>query len=150
MSVTDKDTGWKKFKKEVATLQGSRLVVGVIGKRASSKIDGDTTLADIASWNEFGTSTIPARSFLRSTFDENQYFYPFTKKLVLSMVNGSRDADTVLRIIGAKVKNEVVKKINTLKEPPNAQATIKAKGSSNPLVDTGRLKQSIEFTVEKK
>ena len=35
-------------------------------------------------------------------------------------------------------------------DPPNAESTIKAKGSSTPLVDDGTLRQSITYVIDEK
>lgn len=151
MSVKDTDKGWDAFKAEMAQLAGSTIRVGVLGNDAKSKTPGDdATLAEIATFNEFGTSTIPARSFMRSTFDENGYYAPFTTKVLKSVVAGRTSAANALQIVGLKIQSDVQKKIVALKSPPNAPATIAKKGSSNPLIDTGRLRQSITYEVDKK
>ena len=49
--------------------------------------------------------------------------------------------------LGEKVVADVQRKIVALKDPPNAPSTIAKKGSANPLIDTGRLRQSIDFEV---
>ena len=33
---------------------------------------------------------------------------------------------------------------------PNAESTIKKKGSSKPLVDTGRMRKSVNYVIQKK
>ena len=44
-------------------------------------------------------------------------------------------------------RNAVVRKINKGPFTPNAPATVKRKGSSQPLIDTGNLRKSITFVI---
>jgi hypothetical protein len=46
-------------------------------------------------------------------------------------------------------QNDVRKAIRDLDSPPNAESTIKAKGSSNPLIDTGQMINSIRWEYVK-
>ncbi len=52
--------------------------------------------------------------------------------------------------IGLKLENAIRQKILSNVPPPNDPATIKAKGSSHTLIDTGTLLDSISHTVESK
>jgi len=115
------------------------------------------TLAEIAWWNEFGTSvksgrsggeiiTIPERPFLRSTMKENKNLYfRLMKSLIQKMLLLEIKIDRAEKILGTKVQSDIRKKITSLKMPPNAPSTVEKKGSSNPLIDTGALRQHINW-----
>lgn len=96
------------------------------------------------------TITIPARSYVRSTMDENQERYHETSKQLLGrMVDGDMNKNRALEIMGQLIEGDIKRKIVTLRNPPNAPATVRAKkGEDNPLVNTGLLGGSIRFVVK--
>ncbi|UYE94753.1 putative neck protein [Klebsiella phage SBP] len=53
----------------------------------------------------------------------------------------------VLEQMGSLAVGAVQQYMTDLKEPPNAKSTIKQKGSSNPLIDTGALRASVTYKV---
>lgn len=111
---------------------------------------GDATVAQIGFWNEFGTTTIPERSFIRSTIQkEKKNIIALQRKLWKQIVSGKMKIDTGLGLLGEFMADAIRKKIVSLSSPANKPATIAAKGSSNPLIDTGQLKNSISFEVNK-
>ena len=63
------------------------------------------------------------------------------------MVVDSRLAE----VVGMTAQNAIQRQIETSESwaEPNAESTIEAKGSSGPLRDTGLLKNSITYKVEK-
>lgn len=102
-------------------------------------------LVQIGAWNEFGNSKIPERSFLRSTTDEQRVNLERLKeKVYTDILYGIRTPKEALSVVGEFLTGKVKRKIQTLKVPQNAPSTIKNKGSSNPLIDTGQMVQSIQ------
>ena len=123
------------------------ILVGV-PKDAQPYPEDGTSTAMVAAVHEFGSGSIPERSFLRSTFDEQQKKYiKMASKLFKKAVDGKITAEQIADLIGLEAAADVVDKINAIQTPPNSDATILRKGSSNPLVDTGHLKQSIRHEV---
>lgn len=121
--------------------------VGVID--AGSHVDSDLTVASIADINEFGLG-VPERSFMRSTTKEQKKnIVSLQKKLLVKIQNGEMDVETALGLIGEFTADKISQKIVSLRTPPNAPETIARKGSSNPLVDTGQLKNSITYEVNR-
>lgn len=109
------------------------------------------TLGDVAVINEFGAPDhhIPERSFIRSTFDEKSKEWSQKMKEYKKLINKDKmTLEKALSEIGEQIRGDIIDKIINLDTPPNAQSTIRAKGSSNPLVDTGQLKGSIKYRVE--
>lgn len=132
----------KRFKK------GKTVDVGIID--AGKKTGVDATVAEIGFYNEFGTSKIPERSFIRSTLlDKKKEIKGFTKKLFSKVLKGEITTEKGLGLIGIFVADEIKKKIVAIKTPENKPETIMRKGSSNPLIDTGQLKNSIIHKVNK-
>lgn len=109
----------------------------------------DQPLAAIAAIHEFGLGGMPQRSFLRSAFDENK---PMINKMGDHIVNSAIkgiSTETALDQLGNVVQGMVQKKIVDGPFVPNSPATIKRKKSSRPLIDTGHLRQSILYVIEK-
>ncbi len=92
--------------------------------------------------------TIPERSFIRSTFDErNAEWSRFFDDQLQLLIAGRLTADQVFDRLGQKMVADVQDKIRKISSPANAAITRENKGSSNPLVDTGRLSQAISYKV---
>lgn len=95
--------------------------------------------------------TIPERSFLRSTFDEkNRDWYKKASALAAALITGHISAATVFGQMGNVLEGDVKAKITDGPFTPNAPATIRQKGSARPLIDTGRMRQSIRYVVRKR
>jgi len=92
---------------------------------------------------------IPERSFIRSTIDENVEEYGrIIAALMAQWATLKRDRASVYKVIGMKITADIRNKTITLKDPPNAASTIRRKGSSNPLRDSGRLGNSVDYIVK--
>jgi len=122
--------------------------VGIIdpGKHEGSEFN----TAEIGFVHEFGAGPVPERSFMRSTLhEERKDILSLTGKLLKKVVSGKMQQSQALGLIGIDVADKISQKIVKLKAPPNKPGTIDKKGSSNPLVDTGQLKNSITWRVNK-
>jgi hypothetical protein len=128
------------------------LKVGILmGTGVHPESKTGATIAEIAFWNEFGTheetiEAIPARPFLRTGIRDARD--TITKIISLGfkqMALGNMTADTLNKLIGEAAVAAIQNKITSLSSPPNASSTIRAKGSSNPLIDTGAMKQHITW-----
>ena len=148
-SITDKDTGYGNFLAQFQAMHGFAVTVGIHQEDDYQPGTGASVL-EYATFNEFGTSTIPARPFLTSTADEQKEAWAkLSGKLMGRVVEGKIMPRTAMELLGIKAQSDVRRKITTLREPPNTAATIARKGSSNPLIDTGTMRQLITYNVEK-
>jgi hypothetical protein len=156
--VIDRDRGWRKKRANAESVKGAHVKVGVIAalgekpkeERGPSDIPqkADVTVAEVAFWNEFGTKRVPARSFIRSTHDESrQKIARMKARLAKLIIDGKMDVKRALGILGEWMKARQIRKIDRLRTPPNEPSTIRQKKSSNPLVDLGQLKQSIDYEI---
>jgi hypothetical protein len=152
VTVKDIDKGWKKITNEISKKKPTSVSVGVIGKHAQSVHAGSTdefpiTIADVASWNEFGVG-VPERSFLRSTIDmfratiQERLENDFAK-----MVAGKLTKADVLERAGLFIQGLIQERIAAGIEPENSPVTIERKGSATPLIDKGQLRASISYEV---
>lgn len=94
---------------------------------------------------------IPARSYIRTTVDEQAEKYAQASEgLTRQLIDGNIDKFRLLSIMGQMIEADIKKKMTDRRDPPNAPSTIRRKGSSNPLIDTGLLRSSIRFVVKSK
>lgn len=163
VTVTDTDHGYAQLLARIYGAAKTKPVVRVgilsqdadtayVRKADRSATDGTeaaVTLLQVAIFNEFGTSTIPARSFLRAWFDENREV--IREKFVIlmrSVITGDRTKEQILDLIGMWAVGQIQLRIAAGVGPANAESTVRQKGSSTPLIDTGLMRASISFVVE--
>ena len=156
--VEDKDLGLNRIIRTLnKDLDGVVVKVGVQAKdkavrrgKGGSIRNTDQPLAVIAAIHEFGLGDMPQRSFLRSAYDEN---LPVIDKMIQRVANGvvfGLGTNAALNQLGNVVQGMVQRKIVDGPFVPNSPATIKRKKSSKPLIDTGHLRQSIRYVIERK
>lgn len=153
-SFTVDDAAWKAMLERLDGLEELRVRVGVLSSKGggAKHPSGDITILHLAAIHEFGSpaANIPERSFIRRTFWTSGVWLPaFQARLAKGIITGKLTAALALEILGQKCVGEVQKTIKGGEPipPPLRPATIARKGSSRPLVDTGRLVQSIAYEV---
>lgn len=174
-NLTVKDNGWKRLMKLGDALAEAPFVkVGVLGrndsrgpaKRVGAKTElvvtkhGATWRApraeasdvvgnvELAVIHEFGLG-VPRRSFLRGTMARlGPDWTVLLERLARLLVAGKIDVSKALTILGLRAANDVKATIQqSTGLAPLDPATIRAKGSSKPLIDTGRLLGSVDFEI---
>jgi len=143
--LKDTDHGWKARLKGLLALKApAHIDVGILDT-GEAEADG-TSVLDVALWNEFGTATIPERSFIRAWFDEAEPALreDFTK-LMQGVAAGKRTRAEVLDLMGQRMVGQVQARMSAGIPPPNKPATVRRKGSSTPLIDTGVLRSSVTY-----
>lgn len=150
MSVTIKQSNPDWFKKLIKRYSGdNEIAVGfpVGSESAGLSYPGGQKVVDVAAMNEFGIG-VPERSFLRAGGRE---FVETSKSLfekaVIKINEGGSNIEDESEKIGLKASAFIKQKIVDLKDPPNSEETVRRKGSSNPLVDTGLMRQSVTHVV---
>lgn len=150
MTVIVNDTKWREIAAKVAKIGQYVAKVGIVGPNATQEENG-TSLVEIAAVNEFGSrdGTIPERSFIRSTFErQRRAVGKICERLARQIVTKGMDVSQAMSLLGAWGASEVRKTITGGHiSPPNAPATLAAKGSSKPLIDTGQLVAGITYEV---
>ena len=108
-----------------------------------------TRVVDVAVGNEYGTDNVPARPFLSlSSADINNQCAPILEQSVVALNNNNtQQYDQLLDAAGSVAAGIVKQQITDLRSPPNAQSTIERKGSSNPLIDTGLMRQTVTYKM---
>lgn len=169
-----KDTRNYSLREKLEKLNGKKVKVGIVG-------ESDSKLLTYAAANEYGANiaipedgrmrrklhsigihvkaetthiVIPERSYVRSTFDNKNYYQELRKKLqnpFEEVLNNKREPETLLDLIGLQYVANVRRTIKDMKEPENHPVTAKIKngkgGKKGILVDSGRLVRSIAYEV---
>jgi hypothetical protein len=124
-------------------IDNAKLSVGILG-------DADSEILLRANVNEFGSPTrnIPERSFIRGAIDKyGKDIGDFSENLIIRYIDGKITFDACMNTIGEYVVGKIQRYMVDLRTPPNAESTIEQKGSSNPLIDTGQLLDSVSYKV---
>jgi hypothetical protein len=103
-----------------------------------------------AVWNNFGTSRgIPERPFMQNSVRANQGKYrQALKTSAAKILRGESSLQIVMQKLGVVGQGDIQAEITALMTPPNAPSTIRQKGSSKPLIDTGEMRSAVTFQVE--
>lgn len=167
---TDKDKGWTKFMTQFRVNSGE--TAGFVGYlrssgdykneamrtkeakklRTSVKPPEPITMAQLAAVHEMGSSdgTIPQRSFIGSAIDEHsKELMRLTKKATNKVIDGDMSKGQAIGLLCQKVADWIVAKIDSNVPPPLEDATIKRKGSTKTLVDTGQLKGAVDWEIKR-
>jgi hypothetical protein len=92
---------------------------------------------------------IPERAFLRNGHDENIERVLDQSELYLKeLLDGRKTPQQYLDAVGQQLTTAIKTYARDLSSPPNSNITQEAKGSSNPLVDTGEMIEGITFRTE--
>lgn len=139
----------KKLKKELEKLNNIEVCAGF--QRGKATEDDGTDVCDIAAWNEFGTVNIPSRPFIRDAIDnKGGEVAQLLQQEMAALVNGQSTVENLCKKTGLKMKDIIQKSITDGNFAPNAASTIAKKGSSHPLIDTGRMRQSVLYVTREK
>ena len=128
-----------KILKDITSLDGTVVSAGVMDSKNATK----------AAINEYGTSKIPQRPFIRTaTSRYGKSWGSKSAKAVQSVMKGM-PISQVTELVGMQMKSDISSTLTNGPWTPNSVVTIAKKGSSRPLIDTGELRASITYKVKK-
>lgn len=138
------------FLKNMKGIKGSFVTIG-FHDGAGSYADG-TSVIQVALWNEFGTETIPERSFIRSTvYGHESQINSWREELISQIMEGKCTVRHALETIGFRLRELMKNKIGSNVPPPNSESTTEHKRregvAPRTLVETGLMQRSVEFYV---
>ena len=125
--------------------------VGILGSKKAK--DDEVTVAYYGSVHEFGDpeQKIPMRSWLREPLKVRfpKYLEEHLADIVKYIMEGRKEE--ALENFGQEARNICIDAFKTHgvdgEWAPNSEETIARKGVDNPLIDTGNLRQSIDYKV---
>ena len=104
-----------------------------------------TPVAQVAFWNEYGTASSPPRPFFRNMVQVKSKTWG--DGVATALKNNDNDVDKAFGLAGEGIKGQLVESINEFSSPSNAQKTIDKKGFDKALIDTGHMRNSVDFEV---
>ena len=149
----DTDKGMEKIMAEITALSELGVKVGIL--EGSKNVNG-TSIAEYATYNEYGVPgknqiwNIPPRPFIRGYLDKRSEKINSEKIGIFRQVSdGKMDAKTAIEDLGQKTKEGIKNYIKTSANfEPNKESTKnKKEGRSRPLVDTGALRDAVDYEV---
>jgi hypothetical protein len=104
------------------------------------------SVAQVAFWNEFGTTRAPPRPFFRRMIaaQSPQWGAQLGKIAKASGYDSKRTLD----LMGENIKGELVKSIVDFTTPALSPNTIRRKGFDKPLIDTGVMQRAVDHEVK--
>lgn len=137
VSIETEVTGEIDFNGMISRLKaidGQEVSAGLFGGFAAKK----------ATWNEYGTSRMPARPFLRNTlYEREREWGVFLGPKLIAVLDGA-NVD-VVAMLGPQMVKSIRSTINAGNFAPLAASTIAKKGHSKPLIDTGDMYGAISW-----
>lgn len=133
------------IQKELEKFTDSGFVtVGIHEDKNQQGRDAGISNASLGAAHHYGVG-VPKRPFLDVgvATAEREYL-----AILKKAVEKGQTLQEALDAIGVTAAFAVQQFMTDLKSPPNDPATIKRKGSSNPLIDTGALRQSISSKTQ--
>lgn len=136
-----------------------------VGWFTDQKYNSNTSIAQVARWNEYGTKAgIPERPFMRKTIANKYKLWDNDlKTMVQRALDDGKDVDKALKVFGEEVKSDIQDTIINGSFVKNSPITInggwirrkgksyyvKGKGFDKPLIDTGIMVASIQARTDK-
>lgn len=144
--VKDIDRGWKKIVRNVKSLRNKVIEVGIYGNGG----DASDNLAERAAVQEYGTrdGRIPSRPFMRQTFDNHKRkLSAVIQRHYDLVVTAKKTPKAFLNHVGRFWTSRVKAQITRGSFEDLSIVTIRRKGSSKPLIDTGEMRRAIMYKV---
>ena len=136
--------GFDNLARRLKTLSATKVKVGFFEE--DSYGDG-TPVAQVAAWNEYGTSFHPERPFMRETLEDRKTRRALLKGMMAAAkatIHNTGNARRILATLGLLITEEI--KVTIANYPgSNSARTIAAKGFDRPLYDTGKMLESVKF-----
>lgn len=128
---------------KVGFLAGATYPVAIAsgGKKAKPALP----VAQVAFWNEFGTSRAPARPFFRTTIAKESAAWG--DKLSKALVYYNYDGALALRALGQSMRDDLEATIQRWDSPRNADSTIARKGFNKPLIHNSIMVRAPDFEL---
>ena len=136
----------KRFLKELRKLESLEVRVGFQAGQATYEDGAD--LAEVAAFNELGSSDTPARPFMRQSFENHEAELQAACDAANKVLADGGTAQQALQKIGVFAKGLVQQEIVDGGFAPNAETTVKKKGSDKPLIDSGLMRESVNFVIK--
>lgn len=138
--------------KRTTEIDNTEVEIGFWEDRYGPEND-NLSVAQVAAYNNFGTSFNPTRPFMDDTFEDimyQAYMARGVKNVFISVLTNGRGTQRLLRELGERIKGMMQLTIlEYAANGGNSQKTIEKKGRDSPLIDTGKMLESVRFRIQK-
>lgn len=146
------DSTWRKMKKNL--MKGSHLAVkvGFFEDAQYGSENNNLFVAQVAQFNEEGMG-VPMRSFIRSGFIPNLEDKKLPSWVFVELDLVAQGKTTWTRLyeeLGEEFVEQMKAVIVAWDTPPNSARTEEEKGFNDPLVDTGLMRDSVDYRLGRK
>ena len=152
--IEENDLGLGKIQDVLEDLKSMSVTFGYQGPSGAAHHPGteDSSVADVAAWQEFGTPTAPARPLGRATLERAADAFGDEQRKALADVIDGRESKAlqVALPIGILAVRELRKTIDMSRDwaVENADSTILKKGHDQPLVgEYGMLYEAASYAI---
>lgn len=161
MALVDKggylkdDSQWKKMRKNLDRGKHLAVKVGFFQDSVYGPENDNLTVAQVAQWQEEGTDKIPMRPFIRAGFmikeiEKHKWITPQIMSWIDDIAMGKLTWTQFYNRLGPIFVQMMQKEIENWRIPMNAPLTVQLKGFNDPLIDTGKMLDSVEYKIGRK
>ena len=141
----------KRMADNIKVARNARVAVGLPAEKVGGQVYGDgSTIVEVGAQHEYGAG-VPRRSFLRVPFDiKRDEMDEATAEQFRGVFEKGQDVQRALGLIGTQARNIVVMAFTSRgygSWPDISPLNKEMKGSSQVLIDTGTLRNSITYVV---
>lgn len=153
IKITVDTSGWDKIKKNLLQANKESLNVGFFPDSRYGPENDNLPVATVAMWQEEGDPVnYPPRPFIRMGFLprlKTAEYVPVFQKAIKSVLDGQATFKQVYTKLGPVMVKGLQNEIISWDTPPNSPQTVEAKGFNDPLINTGKMLESVDFKVER-
>ena len=153
VKITIDKSGWDKLKKNLLKANKESLKLGFFEDSIYGPENGNLNVAQVAQFMEEGDPVkYPPRPFIRIGFLprlKTPEYIPIFQQAIKSVLDGQSSFKQAYTRLGPTLVKGLQNEIIGWDTPPNSPQTIEAKGFNDPLINTGKMLESVDFKIEK-
>jgi hypothetical protein len=153
VKITVDKTGWDKLKKNLLQANKESLKLGFFEDSRYGPENDNLNVAQVAQFMEEGDPVkYPPRPFIRIGFLprlKTPEYIPIFQQAIKSVLDGQSSFKQAYTRLGPTLVKGLQNEIIGWDTPPNSPQTIETKGFNDPLINTGKMLESVDFKVER-
>lgn len=149
------DKVWRDMKKNLMKGQSLAVKVGFFEDAVYGEENDNLPVAQVAQWQEEGTDMIPMRPFIGAGFmikeiEKHKWITPQVNQWIDAIARGRMSWTQLYNHLGPIFVQMMQKEIEKWQIPMNAPLTVELKGFNDPLIDTGKMMDSVNYRLGRK
>lgn len=152
MAVKKDLSVWNNLKKGFNRQPDTNVDVGWFNEYYGPEND-NLPVATVAAWMEHGhPRDYPPRPFIRQGFIPRlagKEYRPIFTQIATNILTGQGSVLTQANVLGVLMVKGLQNEIIAWDTPPNSLSTISKKGFNDPLIETGKMLESVEYRIRR-